>query len=366
MPEGGQAGTVTPAPKPSTPSSEQLMKQRVAAMTLDQKVGQLFMVALKRVTPITVVQSMIADGQVTGVIIMDAGWTMDQVTQVTATLNGSVVAQAPGLYLAVDQEGGQIQHFSGDGFSPMPSALDQGAMPLPQLMAQASVWGAELRQAGINIDLAPTADTVPTSMLDTNMPIAHYDRQYGSDPTQVGAHSAAFVLGMKAGGMQTCIKHFPGLGYVTGNTDVTTDGITDDVTTRGDANLAAFATAIAAGPAMVMVSSATYTQIDPGAPAVFSSAVITDVLRGDLGWQGVVISDTLDAKSVGAWPPGQRAVDFISAGGDVALFTDIADTKSAIADVKAKATNDPAFAAQVDAAVTRVLLAKQAAGLLPG
>jgi len=349
-----------------TQSAVDAVKARVAAMTLDQKVGQLLMVALKRATPIATLQPMIANGQVGGVIIMDAGWTMDQVIAMTGTLDGYVAQGAPGLYLAVDQEGGQVQHLNGDGFSTMPSALDQGAMSPADLTAQATRWGAELHQAGINIDLAPTADTVPTSMLDTNMPIAHYDRQYGSDPAQVGAHSAAFVTGMNAGGVQACVKHFPGLGYITGNTDVTTDGITDEVTTRGDANLGAFATAIAAGPAAVMVSSATYANIDPANPAMFSSVVIGQVLRGDLGWQGVVISDTLDAKSVAAWTPGQRAINFIAAGGDIALYTTWQEIQPAFSDVKAKAAADPAFAALVDAAVTRVLLAKQAAGLLAG
>ncbi|MCL2654046.1 MAG: glycoside hydrolase family 3 [Propionibacteriaceae bacterium] len=350
---------------PSSPSPDDLIGQRVAAMTLDQKVGQLFMVALQQDAPVETLQPMIAGGQVGGVVLLGDEWTMDQATATTAAL-ASYAAGQPGIFLAVDQEGGQVQHLNGAGFSVMPPATDQGAMAPSDLTAQATAWGAELHQAGINLDLAPTVDTVPVSMLDTNQPIAHYHRQFGSDPVQVGEHSAAFVAGMNASGVHACLKHFPGLGYVTGNTDITADGIVDNDTTRGDANMAAFATAISAGPSMVMVSSATYAQIDAGGPAVFSSIMITQVLRGDLGWQGVVISDTLSAKSVAAWTPGQRAIGFIAAGGDIALFTDFGDAQSAIADVTSTAASDPAFAAQVDAAVTRVLLAKQAAGLLPG
>ena len=343
---------------------DDLVRQRVAGMTLDQKVGQLFMVGLQQDAPAALLEPMIGGGQVGGVLLLGTDWTMDQATATTAALN-SYAAGQPGLYLGVDQEGGQVQHLDGTGFTLMPPATDQGAMAPSDLTAQATAWGAELRQAGININLAPTVDTVPVSMLQTNQPIARHNRQFGSDPAQVGEHAAAFVAGMNAGGVQACLKHFPGLGYITGNTDLTADGIVDEVTTRGDANLAAFATAIAAGPSMVMVSSATYAQIDPGSPALFSSIVITQVLRGDLGWQGVVISDTLSAKSVAAWTPGQRAIGFIAAGGDIALFTSLADAQSAIADVTAQAASDPGFAAQVDAAVTRVLAAKQAAGLMP-
>jgi len=353
-----------PSPKPSTPSPEELIRQRVAAMALDQKVGQLFIVALKQDAPVETLQPMITGGQVGGVVLLDTGWTMDQTVSTTAALT-SYAAGQPGIFVAVDQEGGQVQHMNGAGFSAIPPATAQGVMEPSDLTAQATAWGAELHQAGINLNLAPAADTVPDSMLQTNQPIARYHRQFGSDPAQVGAHSAAFIAGMNASGVQTCVKHFPGLGYVTGNTDVTSDAITDEVTTRGDANLGAFATAMAAGPAMVMVSSVTYAQIDPSGPAMFSPVVIGQVLRGDLGWQGVVISDTLSAKSVSAWTPGERAINFIAAGGDIALFTELEDAQPAIADVTAKAASDPAFAAQVDAAVARVLLAKQAAGLLP-
>ena len=93
-------------------------------------------------------------------------------------------------------------------------------------------------------------------------------------------------------------KHFPGLGHVTANTD-TTSGVKDTVTTRTSADLAPFRSAITAGARIVMVSSAVYTKIDAARPAVFSPTVINGMIRHDLGFSGVVISDDLgNAKQV--------------------------------------------------------------------
>ena len=99
-------------------------------------------------------------------------------------------------------------------------------------------------------------------------------------------------------------KHFPGLGRVTGNTD-TTAGVTDTVTTRTSTDITPFRAAISAGAHLLMVSSAYYSRIDASHPAVFSPTVIRGMIRGDLGFTGVVISDDLgNAKQVAAWSPG--------------------------------------------------------------
>jgi len=113
----------------------------------------------------------------------------------------------------------------------------------------------------------------------------------------------------------TAGKHSPGLGRVAGNTD-TTSGVTDTVTTRSDAYLQPFAAAVQAGMPMLMTSSAYYSRIDPQQPAAFSSTVIDGMVRGDLGFRGVVVSDDLaNARQVAAWAPGDRAVLFLRAGG---------------------------------------------------
>jgi beta-N-acetylhexosaminidase len=151
---------------------------------------------------------------------------------------------------------------------------------------------------------------------------------------------------------------------VTGNTDVTMVGTTDSVTTPDDANLAPFRAGVEAGADLVMVSSALYPKIDADHRAPFSQAVVTGVLRERLGFRGVVITDDVGAaKAVADVPVGDRATQFVAAGGDIVL-TALPSTVPAMAGaVVARAASDPAFAAQVDAAVKRVLDLKVRRGL---
>ena len=165
--------------------------------------------------------------------------------------------------------------------------------------------------------------------------------------------------------MDTTVKHFPGLGRVVGNTDVTAR-VVDTVTTADDPFLASFRAAIDAGVPFVMVALATYTRIDPAHLAAFSPLVIGGMLRGDLAFRGVVMSDDLgETAAVATIPPGDRALDFLMAGGDLIVSRSAAATVAMVAELQARAAADPDVAARVDDAALRVLAAKEAAGLLP-
>jgi beta-N-acetylhexosaminidase len=145
-----------------------------------------------------------------------------------------------------------------------------------------------------------------------------------------------------------------------------TAGVTDRVTTRNDLYLSPFVAAVRAKTAFVMVSTAYYSRIDALHPAAFSRTVITGMLRGGLGFAGVVISDDVgQARQVAAWSPAARAVQFISAGGDVVLTVTAAVVPAMVKAVLAKAAANATFRAQVNAAALRVLTAKQQLGLLP-
>jgi beta-N-acetylhexosaminidase len=169
---------------------------------------------------------------------------------------------------------------------------------------------------------------------------------------------------MRAAGIATTAKHFPGLGRVSGHTDFTAD-VEDTVTTRSDPYLAPFASAAKAHVPFVMVSLATYERIDPAHLAVFSPTIIGGMLRGDLAYRGVVISDALGAAAVTSIPPGTRAVDFLDAGGDMIVVNQLAPAIEMAQAVAALVAEEPSFGKRVDNAALRVLRAKEAAGLLP-
>jgi beta-N-acetylhexosaminidase len=267
--------------------------------------------------------------------------------------------------VAADQEGGQVQALQGPGFERLPSALAQGDLPADELAGLADRMGAALQSAGVTLDLAPVVDVVPAGTERSNPPIGVFDRQYGSTAAEVTAAAGAVVGGLDAHGVTATLKHFPGLGRVSANTD-TTARVVDTVTVAGDEQVAAFAQ-LAEMPAapFVMTSSAVYQQIDPSAPAAFSPVVVTQLLRQQLGFDGVVISDDLgNAAAVRDVPVGERAVRFLAAGGTLVLTVNPDTYPAMLAAVVARDAADPAFAATVDTAVRTALLAKAHAGLL--
>jgi beta-N-acetylhexosaminidase len=269
------------------------------------------------------------------------------------------------LLVATDQEGGEVQDLNGPGFSGMPTALYQGRqMAASVLQADAERWGGQLRRAGVNVNFAPVGDVVPASVGTANQPIGRWYREYGYEPVHVAHRVVTVITGMRAAGIATTVKHFPGLGRATGNTDVST-GVTDP-TTPTDPYLAPFRAAIAAHVPFVMVSTATYPNIAPHHRAAFSHHVVTWLLRQQLGFRGLVVSDSLTTVAVQDVLPGDRAVRFLAAGGDLVLVTSAAPVASMLEAIHAAAVASPAFHAQVRAAVLAVLTAKAAAGLIPG
>jgi beta-N-acetylhexosaminidase len=335
-------------------------------LTLAQRVGQLLLV--------------VVDGDIAGPELTAAerayhfgSLLLGETAAGTAALAAQTAAMqelAPSgtggvrFFVAANQEGGQVQQLTGPGFATMASELEQGTWAPSTLRATAANWGTDLRAAGVNLDLAPVMDVVPQGTAAGNAPIGALDREFGFDPVTNGEHGTAFIQGMAAAGVTTVAKHFPGLGRVTGNTDFTS-GVVDNVTTASDPYLNSFRAAVGAGVPMVMVALATYTKIDPSELAVFSPAVMR-LLRGGLGFGGVIVSDDMgDATAVQAIPVAARAIGFLTAGGDLITSQSLGPAEQMAAAVLAKASGNAAFRATVDAAAQRVLIAKQAAGLLP-
>jgi beta-glucosidase-like glycosyl hydrolase len=338
------------------------------AMTEAQRVGQLFMVG----TPATGLSSQtVTDIQtyhvgnviLTGRSSAGVAATAAVSAAAQAKANGPATAGVP-LFISTDQEGGQVQVLSGTGFSTIPSGLTQGGYAPSTLRADAKTWGTQLKSAGVNVNLAPVLDTVPSAAFaPQNKPIGYYQREYGFDPATVSTEGNSFAQGMADAGIAATVKHFPGLGRVTANTD-TSSGVTDTQTTRYDAYVQPYADAVNQGVPIIMVSLAYYSKIDPNNPAAFSSTVINGMIRADLGFTGVVMSDSLGATQVSPWALADRALNFFAAGGDLALINDPSLLPAMYNAVLNKANTDSAFKSQVDASAMRVLTAKQNRGLL--
>lgn len=341
----------------------------LAEMSPAQRIGQLFLMGLAR--------NRLGPAELRAIREQHVGsvwFPINTSVGVAALRSVADAVQAAGtpaatagvrFFVAANQEGGHVQALKGPGFSAIPSAVQQGTVAPDALRGQAQHWGEQLVAAGLNLNFAPVADVVPPGTEASNEPIGALNREYGHDPVTAGNGAAAFVAGMSAAGVATTAKHFPGLGRVTGNTDYVA-GVTDNQTSRTDPYLDAFRAVIDADVPFVMVSLARYNQIDSTQLAVFSPIVIGQLLRGELGFEGVVMSDDLaHTAAVQGIEPGSRAIAFLLAGGDLVVSRDVPDTGAMVAAVAARAANDPSFVTRLDEATLRVLQAKESAGLLP-
>lgn len=361
-----------PTPKPQKSQERQKAagdspaakaSRAIATMSLDERAGQLIMAPMFAGGNPADLSALISTRHV-GSVVLIGNWNNG--TAAAKTAADALQSYAPSgnqLIVSTDQEGGQVQHLKGSGFDTMPSAVAQGQMSADTLRSSAKTWGGQLKQAGINIDLAPVLGTVQVKR-SSNAPIGALNRDFGLDSNGNAQHGIAFVEGMRDAGIGATVKHYPGLGAVTGNTDFTTEGILDTTTTLDDEEIGAFNTTIKqAKPAMVMMSLATYQRIDSSAPAAFSSKIINGTLRGSVGYDGVVISDSLSAAAVSGIATKDLGVRLVDAGGDLACIGDTSYVTPILDGIIARAQSDPAFAKKVTASATRVMTLKYQMGL---
>jgi beta-N-acetylhexosaminidase len=361
--------SAVPTGTPSTASldstGETCVQQAFSELSPAERAGQLVMVGVPAGNPARY-RALVASKHLGSVFL--AGRTSDSPSTikkgVTRLPGHRTRTTTIGLLVAVDQEGGKVQSLRGGSWTTIPAATVQGEWSTGKLQTRTAAWVRQLRKAGVNMDLAPVADTVPAGTAAGNAPIGHFDRQYGSTPAQVSRSIRTLTSTMSDGDVIATIKHFPGLGRVKYNTDTSTKAV-DGTTTADSAVLQPFRAGIEAGAGAVMVSSARYPKIDKKQPAVFSRAVITDLLRGRMGYQGVVMTDDVGkAVAVRSVAPGQRATRFIGAGGDLVLSVAPDSSRKMLTAIVSAANRYPGFRAQVNASTLRVLRLKQKFGLL--
>lgn len=354
--------TTAPVPTTASPASPgtAACTALAASLPLREQAGQLVMGVVTEGLDEAETRS-IRTAQLGSVILMGTSEAGVSGTRArTDAIRG--LAGPTGLLIAVDQEGGLVQRLKGPGFDTIPAAKEQATWAPAELTAKAAAWGGQLKAAGVNLDLAPVADVVPAGQTSTNEPIGKLGRGYGTTPQAVGPRVTAFIRGLQQAGVGASVKHFPTLGRVTGNTDFAA-GVDDTVTTATDPALGPFKDAIAADVESVMVATARYTRIDASSLAAFSPKVI-GILRGDLGYSGVVISDDLGvAKAVADVRPQDRAVRFVRAGGDLAISVQPSVATSMVEGLVAAAEADPAFRSRVGESATRVLALKARLGV---
>jgi beta-N-acetylhexosaminidase len=222
-------------------------------------------------------------------------------------------AHNPHVLIAVDEEGGTVTRVEAAGGSSYPGNAALGAVDdVAVTQAVARSLGAMLAGQGFSLNLAPVAD------LDGNPanPVIGV-RSFGSDPGRAAAHTAAFVTGLQANTMAACVKHFPGHGRAAADSHLTLPSVDATLPELLATDLIPFLAAIEAGVKCVMTAHVVFPAIDD-LPATLSRRLITDVLRHELGFDGVVITDALGMAAIGdSAKTASGAIRALAAGADL-------------------------------------------------
>lgn len=241
------------------------------------------------------------------------GHNVESPAQVAA-LTAAIHAANPQAIIAIDEEGGDVSRLHQHDGSPFPGNAVLGRIDdLDTTRAVAREVGEQLARVGIHLTLAPVADV----NCNPDNPVIGV-RSFGAHAGAVAAHTAAWVDGVQAAGVAACTKHFPGHGDTATDSHLSEPVVTADAATLHARELAPFRAAIAAGTRTMMTSHIRVPALDPDTVATFSATILGDVLRGQLGFEGVVVTDALDMVGAsGACGIPTAAVAAIAAGADL-------------------------------------------------
>jgi beta-N-acetylhexosaminidase len=295
-------------------------------------------------------KSAIGDGRVAGVVLFADNFPSRAAgTRLASSLQAirRPAALRDPLLVMIDQEGGLVKRVGG---APTASAAEMGEHGAAFSREQGRRTAANLRDLGVNVDLAPVLDVARPGGT-----IAATERGFGSTAQQVATSAIPFAMGLQRGGVAATAKHFPGLGAASENTDFAVQRIDLPKQALREVDEGPYRAFVAAGGDLVMLSTAIYPALSP-APAAFSRAIARGELRTRLGFEGVSITDALNTVAVRAFGgPAKAALAAARAGSDLLLFTDLPPAEQAwralVAKLRAGVLNREEF----EASAQRVL-----------
>ena len=336
-------------------------------MPIEDKVAGLFVVTPESVTGVTTAtqagngtQEALNEYAVGGLIYF--GQNIIDREQITKMLANTTSMSNYPIFLAVDEEGGDVARVANSSIEVTKvddMATIGAAGDVSQAFAAGETIGSYLNEIGFNVNFAPVADVTQEGTES-----ALGNRAFGSDPQAVGEMVSNVVSGIEGMGVSACLKHFPGLGSASDDTHEGRVEIDKTMEELRETDFVPFSIGIGNGVDFVMVSHATVAAIDEELPSSLSKKVITDTLRGELGFEGIVITDALDMTSITEYYTSEEAaVLAIEAGADMLLMPE--DFEAAYNAVLAAVQDGTISEERIDESLDRIYRVK-CAGKLEG
>jgi beta-N-acetylhexosaminidase len=303
------------APKPHQKADIDPLKKQIEQMTIDEKIGQMIMVGLEGYEKDPYAQEMITKYKIGGFIlfkrnIKDADQTLNLINSLKEANRENKIP----LFFAVDEEGGRVTRMPAE-FTKLPTNRAIGKINSEDFAFEVgSVIGQQLKSLGFNMNFAPVLD------IDSNPrnPVIG-DRSFGPDEQIVSRLGTAAMKGIQSQ-VISAVKHFPGHGDTSVDSHIGLPVVNHDMARLKDFELVPFAHAIENGADMVMVAHILLPKIDEENPATLSKTVITDILRDEMKFDGVVITDDMTMGAITEnYDIGDAAIRSITAGADIDL-----------------------------------------------
>lgn len=373
-PDAAYNESVTAAVQPTeeeAPEQAELSPEEelLAEMTLEQKICQLFMVKPEMLTctsPVTEagdgILSALREYPVGGILLFEQNLVSQEQTSamIAAVQDCAREACGAGLFVAVDEEGGTVARAANKlGTASFSNMAYYGSLnDTDTAYGIGSAIGKDLHGLGFNVDFAPVADVNINSANELG------SRIFSSDPNVVADMVTAVTAGLQDEGVCATLKHFPGLGAESGNTHTDSAVIIDrTVPELRETEFVPFRAAINGGADFVMVGHQTVTGIGDGLPADLSYTVVTGLLRGELGFEGIAVTDSHQMNTIsGTYSAGGAALIALQAGMDIILLP--SDLPGAVERLCTAVRNGEISEERIDESVLRILRQKSELGLL--
>ena len=344
-------------------------EEALAKMSLDQKLHQMFIITPEALTGFNQVTQCgeasklaMSEHPVGGLIyfspnLQDSAQTKAMLTDTQHFMRATT---GVGIFLAVDEEGGSVARVASNlrttRLEKMSAYGERASSEEAYTVGQ--TLGKDIRQFGFNLDFAPVADV---KISDTN---ELGDRIFSDDPEVVSKMVTGVVRGLQDTGVAATLKHFPGLGAEDGNAHTDEKIVIDrSLDELRETEFVPFQAGIKAGSDFVMVSHQIVTGVGDDLPACLSKAVCTDLLRGELGFEGVIVTDSMQMNTIaGSYSSSEAAVMAVQAGVDMLMIPE--DFESALQGLKDAVASGEISESRIDESVLRILQEKEKLGLL--